>query len=134
MYAIRSYYDSEVAREAVINKVKENNIDALMIVTLFNKTQEERWVNNNNFSWGGTGYYGTPLGLHGSYYDYYAYSIGTIYNDGVITSYSIHYTKLYESRPSIASRWTASPSRIRGMRRANCGTGSPARSRQGSRR
>jgi len=90
--------NSEVAREAVIKKVKENNIDALMIVTLFNKTQEERWVNNNNFSWGGTGYYGTPFGLHGSYYDYYAYSIGTIYNDGYYVhnvSYFIEYN-LYD--------------------------------------
>ncbi len=90
--------NTDAVRETVIKKVNENKIDALIIVTLFNKTQEERWVNNRNFGWGGTGYYGTPLGMHGSYYDYYAYSIGTIYNDGYYVenvSYFIEYN-LYD--------------------------------------
>ena len=30
---------------------------------------------------GGTGYYGTPY-MHGAYYNYYAYSIGTVYDTG----------------------------------------------------
>ncbi|WP_319500392.1 hypothetical protein [uncultured Draconibacterium sp.] len=73
---------SEAVRKSVVTKVKENNIDALMIVTLFDMTKEQRWVNDRNFSVGGTGYYGSPFGLHGSYYDYYAYSLGTVYNSG----------------------------------------------------
>nr|WP_321353715.1 hypothetical protein [uncultured Draconibacterium sp.] len=74
--------NSDAVRESVVSKVKENNIDALMIITLFNKTKEERWVNNRSFSMGGTGYYGSPLGIHGAYYDYYAYSLGSVSNNG----------------------------------------------------
>ncbi len=90
--------NSEAVRNGIAKKVNENNIDALLIVTLFNQTQEERWVKNNNFGWGGTDYYGTPLGIHGSYYDYYAYSIGTIYKQGYYVdkiSYFIEYN-LYD--------------------------------------
>lgn len=74
--------DSDVIRKKVIEKVKENNIDALMIITLFDKTKEERWVNDRSYMMGGTGYYGTPYGMRGAYYDYYYYSVGAVYNDG----------------------------------------------------
>lgn len=74
--------DSEVIRQRVIEKVKENNIDGLMIISLFDKTKEERWVNDRSYMMGGTGYYGTPYGMRGAYYDYYYYSMGTVYNDG----------------------------------------------------
>lgn len=74
--------DSDVIRKKVIDKVTENNIDALMIITLFDKTKEERWVSDRNLAMGGTGYYGTPYGMRGGYYDYYYYSMGTIYDQG----------------------------------------------------
>ncbi|WP_347839237.1 hypothetical protein [uncultured Draconibacterium sp.] len=74
--------NSEAIRDGVVAKVKENKIDALLIITLFDMTKEERWVNDRNFTMGGTGYYGSPFGMHGSYYDYYAYSLGTVYNSG----------------------------------------------------
>jgi len=74
--------DSDVIKKKVIEKVAENNIDALMIITMFDKTKEERWVNDHNYAMGGTGYYGTPYGMRGGYYDYYYYSMGTIYNTG----------------------------------------------------
>jgi hypothetical protein len=75
--------DSEVIKKKVIEKVAEHNIDALMIITMFDKTKEERWVNERNYMMGGTGFYGTPYGMRGGYYyDYYAYSLGSIYNDG----------------------------------------------------
>ena len=74
--------DSEAIKKMVQKKIKENNIDALMVLTVFNKTTEERWVNDRNYHMGGAGYYGSPFGYTGRYYDYYAYSFGTIYNDG----------------------------------------------------
>lgn len=74
--------NSDAIRETVVSKVKENNIDALMIITLFDVTKEQRWVNDRSFTMGGTGFYGSPLGMHGSYYDYYAYSLGTVNNSG----------------------------------------------------
>lgn len=73
--------DKELLQKKVRQKVTENDIDALMIITLFNTKSEQRYVNNRSYTMGGTGYYGTPYML-GSYYDYYSYSIGTIYNQG----------------------------------------------------
>jgi hypothetical protein len=83
----------EALKERIKNKVKENNIDALLIIALFDTQKEQRYVNNNNFYMGGTGYYGTPymgtaavgIGVpyaYGAYYNYYAYSVGTVYNSG----------------------------------------------------
>ena len=83
----------EALKERIKNKVNENKIDALMIIALLDQQKEQRYVNNNNFYMGGTGYYGTPymgtaavgIGVpysYGAYYNYYAYSVGTVYNSG----------------------------------------------------
>lgn len=83
----------EALKERIKNKVTEQKIDALMIVALLDKEKEQRYVNNNNFYMGGTGYYGTPymgtaavgIGVpyaYGAYYNYYAYSVGTVYDAG----------------------------------------------------
>ncbi len=83
----------EALKERIKNKVKENNIDALMIIAVLDVEKEKRYVNNNNFYMGGTGYYGTPymgtaaIGIgvpyaYGAYYNYYAYSVGTVYDTG----------------------------------------------------
>lgn len=74
--------DSEAIKKFVKKKINENNIDGLMVLTVFNKQTEQRWVNDRSYHMGGAGYYGTPFGYSGRYYDYYAYSFGTIYNDG----------------------------------------------------
>ncbi|MDX8337914.1 hypothetical protein SLH46_01890 [Draconibacterium sp. IB214405] len=83
--AAKELKDSEAIKKSVVAKVTENNIDALMIITMFDKTKEQRWVNDRGFSMGGTGYYGTPYALGGSYYDYYYYSMGTIMDHGYYT-------------------------------------------------
>ena len=74
--------DSEAIKRMVRTKIEENEFDAIMVLTVFNKQTEERWVNDRNYHMGGAGYYGSPFGYTGRYYDYYAYSFGTIYNDG----------------------------------------------------
>ena len=77
--------NSDEIKKNIIDKVAENNIDALMIITLFDKTKEQRWVNDRGFGFGGTGYYGTPYAVGGAYYDYYYYSMGTIMDRGYYT-------------------------------------------------
>jgi hypothetical protein len=83
----------EALKERIRVKVKDNNIDALMIIALLDEEKEQRYVNNNSFYMGGTGYYGTPymgtaaVGIgtpyaYGAYYNYYAYSVGTVYDTG----------------------------------------------------
>lgn len=84
--------DGESLKKMVVAKVEEQKIDALMIISVFNVEKEQRYVNDRNYSMGGAGYYGTPYygsmgyygspAMRGSYYNYYAYSIGTVYNDG----------------------------------------------------
>ena len=72
----------EAIRKIIVQKVTENNFDGFMIVTLFDKRREERWVNDRSLYPGGMGYYGTPYAIPGTYYDYYYYSMAGIYNDG----------------------------------------------------
>jgi hypothetical protein len=82
------FKDSEALKNKVKAKVAEQNMDGLMIITLLDTKKEQRYVNNNNY-YGGTGYYGAPMGTvglygspYGAYYNYYAYSAGTIYDTG----------------------------------------------------
>lgn len=84
--------DKEELKKRVVQKVEENGIDALMIISVFNVEKEQRYVNDHNYTMGGVGYYGSPYYggtgyygtsmMRGSYYNYYAYSVGTVYNDG----------------------------------------------------
>jgi hypothetical protein len=71
----------EELEKGVKQKIRDNNIDAIMIVSLFDVRKEQRYVEGSGFTIGGTGYYGTP-GYMGSYYDYYYYSLGTVYKSG----------------------------------------------------
>ncbi|NOR75261.1 MAG: hypothetical protein GQ525_08880 [Draconibacterium sp.] len=88
--------DKEDLKNRVVKKVTENEIDALMIISIFDIEKEQRFVSDHNYGMGGAGYYGSPymtggmgyygstyaVGGMGSYYNYYAYSVGTIYNEG----------------------------------------------------
>lgn len=74
--------DSEAIKKMVRQKINENEIDALLVMALLNKQSEKRWVNDRNIGYGGTGYYGSPYAVHGAYYNYYAYTFGSVYNEG----------------------------------------------------
>ena len=88
--------DKEQLRKKVIQKVEENSIDALMIISVFDIEKEQRFVSDNNLAVGVGGYYGNPymmggmgyyggshmMGGMGSYYNYYSYSVGSCYTDG----------------------------------------------------
>lgn len=71
----------EAIKKIVVEKVTENKFDGFMIVTVFDKKREERWVNDPGIR-GGMGYYGTPYAVPGTYYDFYYYTMDGIYNDG----------------------------------------------------
>lgn len=72
----------EAVDKIIVDKITENNFDGFMIITMFDKTQQERWVSDRSFMMGGPGYYGTPYSMAGTYYDYYYYSLGTVYDTG----------------------------------------------------
>lgn len=72
----------EAINKIIVDKINENNFDGFMIITMFDKTQQERWVSDRSFMAGGPGYYGTPYAMAGTYYDYYYYSLGTVYDAG----------------------------------------------------
>ena len=84
--------DAEELKRRVTQKVTDNGIDAIMIISVFDIEKEQRYVNDHNYSMGGSAYYGSPYyggrgyygspHMRGSYYNYYAYSIGTVYNSG----------------------------------------------------
>ena len=95
----------EELKESVKQKVIENKIDALMIVTLFDKKTEQRYVEGSGFTLGGTGFYGngyygntyygnlSPNYPGGSYYDYYTYSAYTISKPGYYVEDVIYYAE-----------------------------------------
>lgn len=72
--------DIETVKSDVKKNIVKNNIDGLMIITVLNRETEKRFV-NEGFTMGGTGYYGSPYNM-GTYYDYYSYSVATIYRSG----------------------------------------------------
>lgn len=73
---------AEGIKKIVRAKMAEHNFDGLMVLTVFNKKIEDRWVNDRTYAPYGAGYYGVPFGYAGRYYDYYHYSMGAMYNDG----------------------------------------------------
>lgn len=73
---------SEGLKKIIRSKIEENNIDGLLILSVFNKKVEDRWVNDHSYAPPGAGYYGVPFGFAGRYYDYYYYSMGAMYGDG----------------------------------------------------
>lgn len=84
----------EAIKERIKNKVKENNIDAIMIIGVMDTQKEQRYVpdrTNNYYYPGGTGYYGVPQVVpgaaampftYGAYYNYYAYNMSNYYTSG----------------------------------------------------
>jgi hypothetical protein len=83
----------EALKERIKNKVKENNFDAIMIITVLDSKKEKRFVHDDNSydMMGGTGYYGTPRVVpgaaampftYGAYYNYYSYNMANAYTSG----------------------------------------------------
>ena len=83
----------DALKERIKKKVEDNNIDAIMIISVLDAQKEQRFVQDRtNYNYmGGTGYYGTPVVVpgaaampfaYGAYYNYYAYNVGNVYTSG----------------------------------------------------
>lgn len=100
------FKDSDALKAKIKAKVAEQNMDAVMFITLVNVDRKERYVNDNNFYHMGPGYYGAPAAVgyfgspYGAYYNYYAYSAGTIYDTGYYVEDVSYYIdcKLFDAK------------------------------------
>jgi len=111
------FKDSEGLKNLIKAKVAEQDMDGLMIITLIDKQTAERYVNNSNF-YGGPGYFGGVYGppgsigyygrAYGAYYNYFAYSAGTIYDTGYYVQDVTYFleAKLFDAKNEILL-WTA---------------------------
>jgi hypothetical protein len=89
----------DALRNKVKEKVKTHEIDALMIVSLLDAKQEERYVQGSSISVVGPAYYSAYPVYGYNYYDYYHYAYATIYDKGyykTTTTYFVE-TNLYDT-------------------------------------
>ena len=87
----------DAIKARVREKIAKNQIDAVITVNLLDTKQEERYVPGSNFVVT-TGFYGYP-GYMGSFYDYYAYTYGSVYsNPGYYVNTKTYFleTNLYD--------------------------------------
>jgi len=95
------FKDSEGLKNKVKAKVAEQGMDGLLIITLIDKQTAERYVNTNNYYAGAPvgmiGYYGQP---YGAYYNYYAFSAGSVYDSGYYVEDVTYYleAKLFDAK------------------------------------
>lgn len=91
--------EGEALREKVREKVNENKIDALMIISLLDAKQEERYVQGTNFTIAGPTFAGYQYPVYGyNVWDYYSYAYATVYDRGyykTTTTYFVE-TNLYD--------------------------------------
>lgn len=96
----------EELRNGIVKKIKENNIDALLTVTIFNTKTEKRYVSRQV---GFTPYYDHTLPMYNRpYYDYYSYVYHTTYAKGYYQTDATFFieTNLYDI-DSEKLQWTA---------------------------
>ncbi|MBA7532896.1 hypothetical protein ES705_25126 [subsurface metagenome] len=89
--------DPEDIKNHIRKTVKENNIDALIIISLLNTRQVERYVNRSVST---VGYYDPIMypTYNYRYYDYYWYVHNTTHNTGYYTTETTYFveTNLYD--------------------------------------
>jgi len=79
------YSNPEDLQAFVRERIHRNNIDAILIIALYDIHQEERYVQGSSVSIGvaAPGYYDPMYPTYGySYYGYYSYAYGTVYSNG----------------------------------------------------
>jgi hypothetical protein len=88
---IKQNMDQEAIQQKIRERVTANNLDALLIITLFDKTKETHYVQGSSFSISAP-VYGFP------YYGYYGYAYSSVYDPGyyaTTTNYFIE-SNLYD--------------------------------------
>jgi hypothetical protein len=96
----------EELKNGIVKKIKENKIDALLTVTIFNTKTEERYVSRQV---GFTPYYDHTMPMYNrTYYDYYSYLYHTTYAKGYYETDATYFieTNLYDVE-SEKLQWTA---------------------------
>jgi hypothetical protein len=99
-------FTKEELRNGIVKKIKENNIDALLTVTIFDTKTEERYVSRQI---GFTPYYDHTMPMYNrTYYDYYSYLYHTTYATGYYQTDATFFieTNLYDIK-SEKLQWTA---------------------------
>lgn len=97
---------------AVVRQVKENmrrriiekGVEGLFMISLFDVEKDQQYHEENVMVVGPAygyypSYYGaTPVNYYGSYYDYYAYNVGTVHSEGYYTTNTTFYiqTNLFD--------------------------------------
>lgn len=88
--------DAETIENHIRETVQKNNIDALMILSLLDSKQTERYVNTTT-DYSGYYYPAYPAYRY-HYYDYYSYAYGATRNTGYYTTQTTYFveTNLYD--------------------------------------
>jgi hypothetical protein len=90
----------------VRKKIKDNGVDGLMIISAFDVQKTEQYHEDASLTVVAPaygyypGYYGgNPYAYTGSYYDYYAYTAGTVHSEGYYTTSTTYYiqSNLFET-------------------------------------
>lgn len=69
-------YSEEELKKLIVDRVVENDIDALLVVSMYDQTEEQQYVQSAGPSMYYGGRYGYP------YYGYYGYAYSTVYQPG----------------------------------------------------
>lgn len=91
MDELKEKMDAEAIQQKIRQRVSDNNLDAVLIVTLLDKNKETHYVQGSSFTLSAP-VYGYP------YYGYYNYAYSTVYSPGYYvtnTSYFIE-SNLYD--------------------------------------
>jgi len=98
--------DPEELKQKVRKRVNDMKMDALLTITVLDKEKEQRYVQGTNVSVGvgapiygaGYPYYSGHAAYRHSYYGYYAYAAGTVYDNGYYTTTTTYFveTNVYD--------------------------------------
>lgn len=77
-------FDQETVQRKIKEKINENGMDAVLTITLLDKTKEERYVEGTSISLAAP-VYSYP------YYGYYSYAYGTVYSSGYYTTSTTYF-------------------------------------------
>jgi len=89
------FYQNKPTKEALLSKIQQTDVDAILTVSVIHKESESRYVR------GTTGYYPYPaFGWYGSFYRYYNYWYPSFNDPGYYVTDKIYFleTNLYDAK------------------------------------
>ena len=91
MDEVKEKMDAEAVQQKIRQRVSDNKLDAVLIVTLLDKNKETRYVQGSSFT--------LAAPVYGySYYGYYNYAYATVYDSGYYTTTTSYFleSNLYD--------------------------------------